>query len=630
MAWAVTTKYRGSSTTKNIVERRFDEVKSYAEDSLEHVEIYMNNLEDLLASLVVTSTDDIEDIAIGSPPSLDYAAIPTFSELLADFPTFDREPLVAPTMDEVPDITGYVPSRTFNFISNIPSKPDVHYGSAPEEPPLSSVIIPDKPTFTIPSAPSLDDLTVPAAPNIDIAKFDAILQPIQLPSDPTEFSFTEAPYNSDIRLPLFSKILDDIANGGTGLDVSVEQDIYDRFLARQIAENDRLFQEVQDQFSATGFSLPSGAMASRLLQVSSEISTKNDQASREIAINQAELAQKNTHFTIEQASILERMLVDFFNNQQNRALQAQQILATNAIEIHNAIVSRQNLLLEEYKTEAQVFEAKIRAEMAAIEIYRAEIEGVKAAADIQQAKVAIYTAQLGAIDTMVKVYQTEMESAKIQAEIQNLYIDLFKTKTEAYTTQIQAELTKVELYRAEVQAEGTRVDAFRAEVQAYEAEVQGKLGVIEAERIKAANKIATNQQKIDAYRADIDKYRSEIEAEIKTANLAVNGYQANVAAFQAQTSAKEMEFKVKIAEVSSQIEVARAKMEKARAMLEASSNSYVAVKTLQAKGVEGIMNANAQLAASAMNAVNASAGLSDGFSGSMGVSHNHSYNYEME
>jgi len=73
--------------------------------------------------------------------------------------------------------------------------------------------------------------------------------------------------------------------------------------------------------------------------------------------------------TIEQTGILEKMLVDFFQTQQNRFLQAQQALAANAIEIFNATVARQSLLLDQYKIEVQVFESKIRAELAAIEVY---------------------------------------------------------------------------------------------------------------------------------------------------------------------------------------------------------------------------------------------------------------------
>ena len=627
----VTTGYSDSGATKDIVEKRFDEVKTYAEESLDYVSEYMDQLTVLLSSLVVTDTDDIEDIGFPSWTALDYGAIPSFSEVLGEFPSFAGMLPEDPTMEDIPEVSASgLPTKNFNFISNIPSAPTTSFGPAPAEPTLTSITLPPAPTLDFPDAPSITNVSVPSAPTISLPGFTATAPPLTMPGEPTGFSFTEAPYNSDIRLPLFNKILTDIANGGTGLDVDVEADIYDRFLARQQAENDRLYQEVQNQFSATGFGLPSGAFASRLLQVSSEISLKNDQASREITINQAELAQKNTQFTTEQAGLLEKMLVDFHNSQQERALKAEEILARNAIEIYNSIITMHNLRLEQYKTEAQVFESKIKAEMAAIEIYKAEVEATKASVDVQNARVSLYNAQLGGVEIMQKIYMTEMESAKIQAEMQSLQIEIFKTQTEVYATSISAEKTKVDAYASEVGAEGVRADAFKSEVQAYEAEVKGKLGVVDAQRMQAESKLAENRNKIEKYRADLERYNSEINSEVKTADLAVKGYQSNVAAFQAQTGAKEMEFRAMIAETSGKIDVARAQMEKAKAMLEATTNSYVAIKDLQVKGTEGIMNVNAQLASSAMNAVNASAGLSDGFSGSMGVSHSHSYKYEMD
>lgn len=596
--------------TADLVEERFDDAQAYAEASITKANEYMDALQLLLDGLEQPVTDNIEDIVVSPIDPIDYAAIPNFDTILGEFPTFANMQINDPDLANVPDIEGIVPSRNFNFISNTPDKPPIDYGSGPGDgPTLSSIKIPGKPPLKLPDEITIDDITVPPPPPIDIAKFDAEAPNLkdQAENIPAPFVFTEDAYNSDIRVALFNKILEDIINGGTGLDATVEQEIWDRFLARQIAENDRLYQEVQDQFTATGFGLPTGAYAARLLQVSSEISLKNDQANREITIAQAELAQKNTQFTVEQAGILEKMLVDFFNAQQNRSLQAQQALAANAIEIYNAQVNKQNLLLEEYKTEAQVFESKIRAELAAIEVYRAEVEGVKATVEVQQARVNLYNSQVAAVELFLKIYQTEMESAKIQTEIQNLQLNLFKTQTEAYVARIEAEKAKADVYKTEVSAEGVRADAFKSEVAAYESEVKGKLGVIEAERIKAANVIATNQLKIEEYRAKIDKYRSEIEAEIKTADLAVNAYQANVAAFQAQTGAKEMEFRSRVAESSANIEVVKAKLQKAMSLVESATNSYVALKELAIKGTEGIMNTNAQLAASAMNAVNASA-----------------------
>jgi len=128
----------------------------------------------------------------------------------------------------------------------------------------TEISLPDAPDLDLPTAPNVPDITLPAAPNIDI---DIPAPPLDTITEPGPFNFTEDAYNSDIRVTLFNKIL-------------------------------------------------------------------NDNANRNITLSQA-----------------------------------QQALTANAIEIFNATVARQSLLLNQYKTEVQVFESKIRAELAAVEVY---------------------------------------------------------------------------------------------------------------------------------------------------------------------------------------------------------------------------------------------------------------------
>jgi len=616
--------------TTTLVEQRFDDAQAYTDDAIANVETYMDTLETLLSSLEPPATESLDEVIFPSYADLNYGAIPNFNELLNDFPTFDNLALEPVELLDVPAVDSSISVKNFEFDSNYVSKPNIDYPNMPEEPTLSSIALPTKPELNSLTEPVLDDLNIPAAPTIDIAKFDVVEPTLDQLTEPTEFNFVEDAYNSDIRVSLFNKILNDIINGGTGLDVTVEQDIYDRYLARQINENDRLFQEVQNQFAATGFGLPSGALAHRLLQVSSEISTKNDNASRDITINQAELEQKNVQFSVQQAVVLEQMLVTFFNEQQNRSLQAQQTLASNAIEVYNTLVAKQNLYIEKYKADAEVFQTKVQAELTAIEAYKAQVEGVKAAADVQESRVRLYTAQVAAQELFMQIYQTEMESAKINLDYENLKLNLFRTQTEAYVAKIQGEKLKVDVYQGEVSAEATRADGFRSEVAAYEAEVRGQLGVLESERVKAEAVINANQLKIEEYKTQLESYRVEIDAELRNADLSLKGYQANVSAYQAEAGVQEMKFRTQIAELSSQIELTKTKLQKALAEIESETNSYVALKELAIKGTEGIMNVNAQLAASAMNAVNASAsqGITSSSSDQTSYSESHNYSYD--
>lgn len=618
------------ATTNQLVTEKFDLSTSYAADAVERAELYMDSLEALLASLEVPSTDALDDTEFPDLVPIDYSAMPDFAAMLESFPSFDNTAPIEPTLDTPTDISVTVPQETFPFSENNYTAPNINIGDAPEDNTnLETITIPPKPDITLPEAPNLSDIEIPAKPIIDLPDFTAVMPASAEISDPTQFDYTEGSYNSDIRIPLFNKILNDIANGGTGLDVSVEADIYDRFLARQQVENDRLYQEVQDQFAATGFGLPSGAYASRLLQVSNDISLKNDQASREIAINQAELAQKNTHFTIEQARMLEGLLMEFFNQQENRLLESEKAAVQSSIEIFNSLVSKQRLALERYQTEAQVFESKIRAELAAVEIYKAQIEGVRAEADVQQARVNIYNAQLGGINTLIQMYATEMESAKIQAEVQKTKVDVFKAQIEAYATKVSSYGVEADVYKTQIEGERTRVQAHTEKVRAYQIRVEAKKTEAEVQQLQSENTLRINQQKIEEYKAKIDGYRAEIEAEIRSAALLTDSFNAESNAYSAMTSAKGMEYQARIQEFSAEIERQKSIMAKAVAEIEAVQNGYVALKTLQTKGTEGLMNANAELAASAMNAVHASASqtVSQGDSEGTRISESHNYHY---
>lgn len=613
--------------TADLVEQRFDAAHDYAAEALTNTNTYMAELTTLFESLTQPDIDALEDVAIGTDLSINYDSIPDFTSVISTFPTFNNITLNDISLDAVPDVDGNMPVKNFNFISNTVSKPTINYPTPPEEPTLESLTFPELRDFTIPDLPDLLEFTVPAAPIIDIAKFSATAPLLEILPEPVNFTYTEGAYNSDIRVALFNKILNDILNGGTGLDVTVEADLWARYQARQIAENNDLYQKVEDKFSGVGFSLPSGAHAAAKQQVYNEISIKNDLASWNIAIAQGELAQKNTLFSVEQAVILEKMLVDFFQAQENRSLQAQQILAANAIELYNAMVTRQTLLLEKYKAESAVFADKIKAELYVAEIYKTQVEAAKATADVNNARINLYNAQIGAIELFVKIYQVEMDAVRIRAEIQNLQLGIFKTKTEAYIGQLNGEKVKAEIYAAEVDAEGVRADAFKAEVQAYSAEVQAALGVLEASKMKAENKLKTNQLKIEEYKARLGKFQYQIESEIKVADLAVKGHAISAETYRANTAAKEMEFRVQLQEFTAQLGVVQAKLEKAKALVDSETNSYVALKKLIADGTEGIMNVNAQLASAAMNAVNASASQAISSSTTESTSNIHTYDH---
>lgn len=616
-------------STNELVVGRFDLSTLHANEAIESAYEYMDVLSGILDSLVLPVYDSLDDIDFPEIPPLDFNARPSFTAQLEDFPTFDNVPPAAPVLQDVPDIEVVIPTENIEFTENIYTAPAINIGNAPENNVnLVSLEMPTKPSLPIPEVPMISaDILMPSKPVIDLPVFDSTLSLTNVNS-PGGFSYTPEAYNSDIRVPLFAKILYDLQNGGTGLDVTVEEDIYARGRERQRVENERAYRNAENKFSSPGFELPSGALNSSLTEVDSDISRKNTLLNIEITINQADLAQKNTHFTTEQSVQLEGLLVEFYNNQENRSLDASKAMAQSAIEIFNALVSQEQFKLERYQAEAAVFEQRVRAQLVAVEIYKTEIEGAKATAAVQESRVNIYNAQMGGLETIMKLYATEMESVKIHTETQLSKIELFKAETEAFVAGVGAEQAKVEIFSAQIDSEKTRAGVYGEKVKAFLSKLDAAKTEAEIKGINSENILKSNQLKIDEFGVLLNKYTAEIEMEIKNAQLQVEAFKTEAMAFEAETNAVGMEYEARMKEGMLRIDYAKAELGKQLAVINSTKDGYIALKSLQEKGTEGIMNTNAQLAASAMNAVNVSASQSAGGSESDGYSEIHSHTYK--
>ena len=595
-----------------------DQANYYATESFAITQTYIETLSDLLEGLVVPSTEDIDVPLPGFAP-IDYTARPSLAgvELPGDWPV---NTAVSPAWMAIPTFS----EVTFPVLSVSPpswADPDVPTMSDITEPgdlpAINPVTTPTVPILILPNPPTLEDIILPAAPTITLPVFDATL-PSATIDEPAPFVWGEPNYVSDIWADLLAKVLNDLQNGGTGLDVNVEAELYQRLLDRQQDENERLYNEANDYFAARGFTAPPGALFGRITEIQAQISRNNSAASREITINQAELAQKNTHFIIEQGAKLEGMIRDFYTQGTNRMFEANKILAQNAIEIYNALINRYNLDLQKYKTESEVYEARIRAALTEIEIFKGQIEGARVSAEVQKTLVDIYEAQLRAVETQMKLYIAEMEGAKIAAELESLKLELYKLGTQAYIARLDGEKAKFSIYEIQIKAEGEKARTYGEQVRAHAIEVDATKAMIAAQISQAELVLEQNKQEVLRYQTELDAYKAELQAKLSETEAVVSGFRAEVGAYEAETHAQASMYSTQVQEIQARIEEARFNMQKAIAEVDATTKGYTALKQLQIEGTSGIMNVGAQLTASALNVVSTS--LSYGYNGSESLS----------
>lgn len=92
-----------------------------------------------------------------------------------------------------------------------------------------------------------------------------------------------------------------ITNGGTGLNANIEAQIWERDRSRVLREAARATDEIMASFAARGYPLPPGALIDQVSRIDQDARDKTAQASRDVAIKQAEIELENIRFAIGKA-----------------------------------------------------------------------------------------------------------------------------------------------------------------------------------------------------------------------------------------------------------------------------------------------------------------------------------------
>lgn len=170
----------------------------------------------------------------------------------------------------------------------------------------------------LPALPEIPDIILPAPPTAGDGEtyktwFDDIFNKL-VPDFDNRFD--------DFIATFFPKILeclqtttdnwlcDTITNGGTGIPAAVEDQIWQRARARELAEGMRQKYQAVDQWAARGFPLPAGAMVGAVADADQAISDRVSTISRDTAIKNVEIEIENIRFAVAQAIALRLGAID--------------------------------------------------------------------------------------------------------------------------------------------------------------------------------------------------------------------------------------------------------------------------------------------------------------------------------
>lgn len=482
------------------------------------------------------------------------------------------------------------------------------------------------PTLSFPTAPVFAE-TAPGAPGVDVSYVDPGLS-VQLPTAPELMSLNVvtfsglnlptidpnaipqltlvapsireyvpgAQYTSQLLTDLKSYLDNIIVNGGTGLNPSVEQAMWDRAREREALSRADALKDL-DRMEELGFMLPSGAYLDARVKITTESDYANRGSSREIMIKQAELAYQSIQSALEHSIQIEGKSMDYTNAVEQRLFEATRYATEAGIAIYNAQVQAYAAYLDAYKTKVQIYTAQVQAQLALVEVYKAEVQAELAKAQINHELVAVYEAQIEASLSAIKIYEAQLDGIKTKAEIEKIKIDMYGEEVRAYAAKVNAYTAGVEGYRATIQAEGVKEDIYKTQVDAYSSLVGAAAKEIDA-------RIATYRGQLDAWLGLWDGYKAQTAGQaamaqaISSSNTSlVEGYRAEVAAI---TSYNEVMTKQWQAVIDESLQVANIGISAAKA----NADLYVTTRSLATDAAKVGAQVSAQLGAAALNAIN--------------------------
>ena len=371
----------------------------------------------------------------------------------------------------VPSISVTIPSGiTIDpaLQTEIPDAPaDSSYPSVPGSVTMRDYDFPTRPTYTLPVVPTFHDITIPDYVEGSIRDIESSLPEIDF-SVPavSEIATSEAPLGALVGV-VRDKLSDNILYGGTMLDPTVEAHIWNRDRERREQALQDAVDKAMAQWAKLGFNLPDGLLSGALLALNNEYLNKDLDASREIAIKQAELEQQGMFKSLELGISVETMVLETTNKYLQRVVETQKYTADVTVEIYKQRVTQYNAMLEKFKVDVESYKASIQAEISRAEAYKARIAGLQAVVSIDEAQVKLYTSHVASIEQLVSLYSTEVKAVATQYDAEKQRIEGFKAQIEAYIAQVEAITKKY----------STQIEGFKAYVSAYtaSADSQSKL-----------------------------------------------------------------------------------------------------------------------------------------------------------
>lgn len=534
----------------------------------------------------------------------------------------------------------------------LPTPPTVNTVTAPDltpiafdgaAPVLGEVDVPTPGTYTLPDVPTLETLNLPEAPDIDFDQFDLVRPEFQ---DPSEHLYTNdyVKNANDARAAIFTQVdeafeaaqtehnlrnvdgdkalnrLGVMLDGGSGLPAQIEQALFDRGISREEITSQQSVVQSYDEWAARGFSLPGATLLARVREARQANRDNRGQINRDLTIRFYEQEIENLRFVVQQGIALQGQVFDQYLRMHTSGRE----IADRAFDVARAIFDARieifRLNLQIYQADIQAFRERLQAELARLEVFRSQLEAERVRGEINEQRVRIYVAQLQAVDTQVQVFRSQVEAANAQIAAQGAKVELFKGRIDAYKTSLEGEKVKVDIFDTRVRAEQSRVNVYEAQVRGYAEALRGydTEARVEIAKIDARNR--DNESRTSRYQTQVQSWATDVSTQIENLQALTQVFQAQISQYNAELGAESSRLQGEARNQELVLEGERAKL---AARLKVGDQRIEEMRHATSLGLETIRTAAttlSQLAASAMSAINVSAGITNSLSSTTGWS----------
>lgn len=424
------------------------------------------------------------------------------------------------------------------------SSPTINFPTAPtftqEAKPSSPTIalpskVPDTPSLTVPTDLTVSAKNVPDIPSVTLPDWGETIPSLSIELPSTTLAYVEPVYTSALKTAIAADLLTKVQNGGTGLNATVEGNIWNRQIERLNQQLDDDIDRTLNLFADRGFPMPTGIVAAQVQELQINFANDRSQASRDVAIEQARIANENTKAFLQTGLSLEEIEINHANNIANRALEAEKSVIEFSIALFNSKVAKFNAELQRYEAKAIEVDNRIKIQRLKLEQYDSELQGVQAEATKDNVRIDNYRAKLASHDAVIKLYEAETGATLAALNIEREKLRIFQHDIEAYVAFNQAKNNEYNLYRSEVEGEQAKINLYRTNVDAYNSRVNAVKTSNDVQLEKIRSDIEKERLNLQAHLANIDIWKEKSQLAIQELGIEKDFYTADIGKFQEET-----------------------------------------------------------------------------------------------